>query len=77
MKLNKDTRNLIKVDSIIKYGNTVFQVVAVQEIFSRYGEVIGKQISVRWLDATKKELIGATTYGEKLSNFYGYEIIKE
>ena len=64
MKLNRETRDLVKVGTKIQLYNAIVTVLTVIEYRN------GKAITVQWPD---KRIL----YAEKLSNFYGCEIIEE
>lgn len=66
MKLNKDTRDLVKIGTILKDSNGKQYLVTSMYESGRHG----KNITVRYPD-------GMQLYGDRLSNWYGLEIIND
>lgn len=66
MKLNKNTRDLVRIGTILKDSNGTQYTVT----FMYESGLHGKNITVRYPD-------GRQLYGDRLSNWYGLEIIND
>ena len=70
MKLNKNTRQLVEVGTILKSYSSEYKVTSILDNVGRYGN--GKNITVCII---KGNMQGRYIYMQPLSNYYGCEII--
>lgn len=76
MILDKTTRDNVKIGTLLKSGdNTIWEVVNIYDVLSPYKKAVGKRMSLKWISAGDNNLIGRVIYGEKLSDYYGCEIL--
>ena len=78
--LNKDTRDLIKIGTLLKDNVGIWKVDHIENVYSPYGVVIGKRVSLECVETLTDNrwfYKGKRIYMSKLSDYYGCEIINK
>ncbi len=70
MKLNKNTKEVLKPGDVLKAETAEFRVEAIHDCKG------GKQITITIINHPQPWAIGRRIYGERFSGFYGYKILK-
>ena len=76
--LNKDSRDLVKIGTLLETNDGIWKVYHVENVCSPYGSIIGKRISLECIEPqfdNRWVYKGKRIYMSKLSDYYGCEIV--